>query len=263
MSAAAAGRYPRHRTSGAYRPDPRSGSIRPAGRTVRRVHPGQGTRDFVGPVGRHKQGDVSQMDAKNTQGSSKRRRLLVLGALGLAMVSSSAGAFSLALFTDQEQVDAGFTAGTIVLDAAKIDALTLTTNGMMPGDSVTDDVVVENDGSSQLRYAVSASRDNTDTKNLRSVLTVAVKTGDVDTADGACNQFDGTSVATATTLGATTAVVGSNAPGANTGDRNVAAGSSETLCFRVTLPSTAGDAFQGATTTTTFTFDAEQTRNNP
>jgi len=41
------------------------------------------------------------------------------------------------------------------------------------------------------------------------------------------------------------------------------AGASETLCFRVTLPSSTGSAYQSASTTTTFTFDAEQTSSNP
>jgi len=36
------------------------------------------------------------------------------------------------------------------LDDVKIDALALSTGNIMPGDSITDDVVVENDGTSQL-----------------------------------------------------------------------------------------------------------------
>jgi hypothetical protein len=43
----------------------------------------------------------------------------------------------------------------------------------------------------------------------------------------------------------------------------MAVNTSETLCFRVNLPLATGNGFQSATTTATFTFDAEQTANNP
>lgn len=191
-----------------------------------------------------------------------RRRLLLLAA-GLSIVSLTAGQMSLALFTDQETVPATFSTGSIILDDAKIDGLTLTTSNMMPGDSVTDDVIVENDGSSQLRYALSTSSTNTDGKLLRDVLTLAIKTVDVTTPGTPCDNFDGTAVLAATVLGASTAGFGSAAPGAQAGDRNLNAAANETLCFRVTLPSGTGNAYQSASTTTTFTFDAEQTANNP
>ena len=187
------------------------------------------------------------------------RKFLLLA--GLAVMSLSAGQMSLAIFTDQETVPATFSTGSIILDDVKIDALTLTTSNLMPGDTVTDDVVVENDGSSQLRYAVSASTTNPDTKDLRSQLTLTVKGVDVDGIT--CGSFDGTSILAATVLGATTTILGSPTQGAQAGDRNLAAAANETLCFRVTLPSGTGNAFQSATAVTTFTFDAEQTSSNP
>ena len=189
------------------------------------------------------------------------RKLMLLA--GLAVMSLSAGQMSLAIFTDQETVPATFSTGSIILDPVKIDALILTTSAMMPGDTVTDDVVVENVGSSQLRYAVSASTTNPDTKDLRTQLTLTVKTIDVTTPVTPCDNFDGTSILAATVLGATTTILGSPTQGAQAGDRNLAAAANETLCFRVTLPSGTGNAFQSATAVTTFTFDAEQTANNP
>jgi len=39
--------------------------------------------------------------------------------------------------------------------------------------------------------------------------------------------------------------------------------SNEVLCFRFTLPIGTGNALQNQSTTATFTFDAEQTANNP
>ena len=185
----------------------------------------------------------------------------MIGALGV--VSLGAGQLSLAVFTDQETVNGTFSSGSVILDDVKIDALTLSTAGMVPGDAVTDDVVVENDGSVQLRYGLSTSSTNPDTKLLRDALTLSVREIDTTTPGTPCNDFDGVVVLTATVLGASGAGFGSPAVGAQAGDRVLAAGANETLCFRVTLPSGTGNAYQGATTTTTFTFDAEQTANNP
>ncbi len=194
--------------------------------------------------------------------TTPKRNAKALLAFGLAVISLGAGQMSLAVFSDQETVPATFSTGSIVLDDVKIDALILTTASMMPGDAVTDDVVVENDGSSQLRYAVSAATTNPDTKDLRSQLTLTVRTIDVTTPLTPCNDFDGTSLFSGA-LGATTTIVGDAAQGAQAGDRNLSAAANETLCFRVALPSGTGNAYAGATAVTTFTFDAEQTANNP
>jgi spore coat-associated protein N len=193
----------------------------------------------------------------------RRRRILVLLVPTLAMVGIGAGQLSLALFTDTESVAATFDTGTIALDAAKIDALVLTTTAMMPGDSVTDDVVVENDGTAQLRYAMTTASTNADGKGLRDVLTLAVRTVDSTTPGTPCDNFDGSLVLAATVLGASTAGFGDPSAGDDAGDRTLDAATNETLCFRISLPSGTGNAYQGASTTTTFTFDAEQTANNP
>jgi predicted ribosomally synthesized peptide with SipW-like signal peptide len=204
------------------------------------------------------------MDQELAQdGRRRRRRLLglLIGALGV--LSLSAGQLSLAVFTDQETVTGTFSSGSVILDDVKIDALTLSAAGMVPGDTVTDDVVVENDGSVELRYALSTTSTNPETKALRDVLTLTVKTIDVTTPGTPCDDFDGTSVLAATVLGASGAGFGNPAIGAHAGDRVLAAAANETLCFRMSLPFATGNAYQAATTTTTFTFDAEQTANNP
>jgi hypothetical protein len=194
----------------------------------------------------------------------RRRRRRVVGLLLLLLLlipSVGTSYLTLALFTDQEAVDADFSTGTIILDAVKIDALVLTTSGLMPNDTVTDDVVVENDGTAQLRYAISSSSTDADGKGLRDVLTLTIKTVDVD-ATVPCDAFDGTTLDSGV-IGPSQAHVGSPNPGAQAGDRTLNAGANETLCFRVTLPSGTDNAYQGAATTTTFTFDAEQTSSNP
>src|SRR5918992_1244348 len=87
---------------------------------------------------------------------------------GLAITSFSLVALaggtmlSMALFTDTETDDSTFTTGSIILDATKIAAMNLTTSALMPGDTVRGSVAVENDGTAQLRYAVSQSSTNAD-----------------------------------------------------------------------------------------------------
>lgn len=190
-----------------------------------------------------------------THRHGRRAGLLGLLALGLIAGSLSAGALSLALFTSTAAVSGNaFTAGTIVIGATPATAA-LSAANLMPGDTVNGSVTVANNGTSQLRYAMSSVSTNTDTKGLRDQLTLTVKS-----AGTSCAVFDGTTLYTGPLNGA---AFGSNAAGAQAGDRTLNAAANEVLCFRATLPTATGNAFQGATTTATFTFDAEQTANNP
>lgn len=194
----------------------------------------------------------------------RRRRAVGLLLLLLLLIPSVGTSYlTLALFTDQETVSADFTTGSIDLDAAKIDALVLTTSGLMPNDTITDDVVVENDGTAQLRYAMSSTSTNADAKGLRTVLELTIKTIDVTTPGTPCDNFDGAATLYSGVLGTASAAFGNPAPGDQGTDRVLDAGANETLCFRIHLPSSTTNAFQGASTTTTFTFDAEQTSSNP
>ena len=206
---------------------------------------------------------TSDPEGEATSPRSRRRRRLLLLLATLAAISLGAGQLSLALFTDQETVAGTFSTGSIVLDDVKIDALTLTTATMMPGDTVTDDVVVENDGTAQLRYSMSTTSTNADLKSLRDVLTLTVRGIDVTLPATPCDNFDGTLILAATVLGTNTAKFGDVLAGSQAGDRTLNAAANETLCFRVSLPGGTGNAYQSATTTTTFTFDAEQTASNP
>jgi len=197
-----------------------------------------------------------------------RRKLIALGITAVAAASLAIGTmFSGALFTDQKSDSSTFTTGTILLDAPKIAAMDLTSANMMPGDTQTSSVTVQNDGTAQLRYAVSQTSTNTDTLNLRSVLNVVVMTEDTGAGSFAndgnyCDDANGTTLHASAALGASGNLVGDPSQGAQAGDRTLAASANEVLCFYVSLPLGTGPAFQGATTTTTFTFAAEQTANN-
>lgn len=180
---------------------------------------------------------------------SKHRRAAIALLLGLSVISLGAGAFSLAIFTDTDASTGSFTAGTV--DIATSPTTLFTVTDIMPGDSGSATLTVQNNGSGQLRYAMTSSSTNADGKALRDQLSLTVKTG-------AC--------AGSTTLysGALSgALFGDPTQGAQAGDRTLAAAASEQLCFAWSLPLASGNTYQGATTTTTFTFDAEQTANNP
>lgn len=175
----------------------------------------------------------------------------------LAVASVVASISSLAVFTDSASVDGNaFTTSTIDISTSPTTAL-VTYSGMLPGDSTTGALTVSNAGGGELRYALTSSSTNTDTKGLKDQLTATIRTVDVDGVG--CGSFDGTQLYSGA-LGS--AAFGSATAGAQTGDRTLAASASETLCFQVALPSSTGNEFQNATTTTTFTFQAEQTANN-
>ncbi len=181
--------------------------------------------------------------------------ILVLALFG-ALVSLSA----LAVFTDSASVPSNtFSTGTVDISTSPTSAVVTFAN-MAPGDSTTQPLVVSNIGTLELRYAMITSATNADLKGLRDQLQLTIKTIDVTTPATPCDNFDGTVLYGAGNLAA--GAIGSNAQGAQAGDRVLAAGASETLCFRVELPLATGNAFQNATTTATFTFDAEQTVNN-
>lgn len=191
-----------------------------------------------------------------------RRKLLTTAVILLAFTGMmSAG--TLAMFTDTDAVAANtFTAGKISLSTNPTTAAVSFAN-MMPGDTVTNPVVVTNDaGSAALRYAVSSVATNTDTKGLKDQLVLTVKTG-VTTCTTAGFTATGIVAYTGDLDSAAGKIIGDSAQGAQAGDRTLAIGASETLCFQVNLPLATGNTYQSATTTATFTFDSEQTANNP
>lgn len=186
-----------------------------------------------------------------------------LGSLAVATVALSTLTFgALAVFTDSAAVGANsFTTGTVDISTSPTSAL-VTFSGMAPGDTTTQSLSVSNAGTLQLRYALSATATNTDAKALKDQLVLTIKTIDVTTPAAPCDNFDGTQLYTGDADSTAGKLVGDSLQGAQTGDRTLAASASETLCFRVSLPSASGNTFQNATTTATFTFDAEQVANN-
>jgi spore coat-associated protein N len=184
----------------------------------------------------------------------RRRRFAVLLVLALVSGSLGAGALSLAIFTDSQAVTGNaFATGSIDISTTPATALFNVSN-MMPGDTTTQSLVVNNLGTGQLRYAMATSV--VSGPSLAGQLQLTVKT-----LGTSCAAFDGTSVVAAGALSA--AAIGSNTQGAQAGDRTLNGLTNETLCFRASLPLSTGNTFQSNSTSVTFTFDAEQVANNP
>ena len=193
----------------------------------------------------------------------KKTKLALTGAL-VAGVAALTGVGSLALFTDSQDVGANaFAAGTVDIGSTVTTDL-VSFGDMMPGDVITDSLVVSNAANGEsFRYSLTSSATNGDNKGLKDQLVLTVKTGDSG-APTACAAFTGTQLYTGDLDSAVGGVIiGSTVQGNQAGDRTLAQGATETLCFRVSLPGATGNAFQGAATTATFSFFAEQTANNP
>ena len=198
---------------------------------------------------------MTDLDVSSDRRPRRRLPLLVGLSLGLLAASSIAVGGSLAIFTSAPTLGGNaFTTGTVILGLNPTTAL-LTSANMMPGDTIAGALVVSNSGTGQLRYAVTSASTNADAKNLMNQITLTIKT-----LGTSCAVFDGTSLYTGAL---SAAAFGNPAQGAQAGDRVLNGAANETLCFSATLPAATGNAYQGATTTTTFTFSAEQTANNP
>jgi len=184
--------------------------------------------------------------------------LVVIGLL------AGIGAFgALSEFTSTAEVPNNvFTTGTVEISTDPATAL-IAYDNMAPGDKRTQELTVSNDGSLDLRYAVTSLATNADAKGLRSQLDLSIKSGVTTCTNGGFGT-DGTLLYDTDDLGGDPAidVIGDPAQGADSGDRPLAASGSEVLCFQVELPLGTDDSYQDATTTATFSFVAEQTVNN-
>jgi len=181
------------------------------------------------------------------------RRVLV-GLVAIGVLASFMGMGGLSLFTASTDNDGNaFTSGSVDISTSPASAF-LTMSNMAPGDSVTAKLTVSNGGTLELRYAVTTATTDTDGLHLDDALTLTIKT-----LGTGCTTFDGTQLYTGTLA---SGAIGNPAQGGQSGDRTLAASGSEDMCFKVQLPSGATGS-EGAATTATFTFAAEQTKNNP
>lgn len=195
--------------------------------------------------------------------SQRKPRLARRVGATLALLGVTISGFmiaSLALFTDSEAVDDNvFTTGDVDI-ATSPTTQAFTPGAIAPGDEVTATITVSNSGSLDLRYAMTST---TSEDVLAGELDLTVRVGVTDCSPANWDAT-GTEVAPADILGSTGTdpVFGSVAQGAQAGDRTLAPAGSEVLCLHVTLPFSVDNTGVNQTTTATFGFEAEQTRNN-
>ena len=188
-----------------------------------------------------------------------KRILITVAAIGL--LAGLGGLAGYAVFTDTASVGGNtFTTGTVLISTTPTTAL-VTFSDMAPGDSVQPNagIVITNGGTLALRYAITST---TTEDVLAAALDLTIRAIDTE-ATIACDDFTGAILYATADLGSTGGinVVGDPAQGDQGADRVLAASASETLCFRVALPLSATGP-EGTTTTATFAFQAEQTKNN-
>jgi spore coat-associated protein N len=194
-------------------------------------------------------------------------KVLMVVLLVLAAGAVLAVGVSSAIFTSTATVGSNtFNTGTVSISTSPTSAIWSAVTVGAPGDRVTGSLTVTNGGSLPLRYAVTGSVTNS-TLAAGMNLRIGLQAG------GSCDFPYYNTDGTTTTLtddtqlfgGAlnTTAIIGNTNQGQQSGDRTLAASASEVLCFSAVLPLSAGNSLQGLSNTTTFTFNAEQTTNNP
>lgn len=212
--------------------------------------------------------DTTRQDARTS-----RRSLLVL----LLTVATVAVSVTGAIFTDTQTVSNSIATGTVSLSVTSNNPLPWNISGMAPGD--TDGAVnvpVANNGSLELRYAITSTETSQTDPDLAGQLDLWIwdeseEAGNLlnltDTA-GECEGtpsdtmpflYEGGPMGDATQ---TINLVGDAAQGGDTGDRVLAGGANEVLCFYLELPGTTDSTYEGLSTSVDLEFEAEQTANN-
>ena len=147
------------------------------------------------------------------------------------------------------------TSGTVDISVSPVNAA-LSFDGMIPGDSVTRPLMVSNDGSLPLRYAI---RSTTSDEALAAQLDMTIKPNVTDCNEAGFDR-DGDAVYGPGYLGSIGGldVVGNPSLGPDPGDRTLEALASEMLCIRVSLPLSTSNEYQELSTAGTLSFIAEQ-----
>lgn len=176
--------------------------------------------------------------------SSPRTVLLGLGTIGLAAaVTIGSGADFTSTTANPSNV---FTAGTLSHTNSKNGAAILTSSNMRPGDTASGTVDIKNTGSLSGTFSL-AKTVTAETAGFASKLTVVV----TDTGDPACVSG---CPAPSTVYSGTVSAMGARALG------TFAAGDTHRFSFVVTFPdggaNGADNAYQGASTTVTYTWTA-------
>ena len=165
---------------------------------------------------------------------------VLLSLMVIGLISALVGGATFAYFTSQAtNTNNVFATGTLTIGASAAGANVGTMNfaNKAPGDSDTYTITVNNLGSLDFKYKVSAAQTAGDAA-LYAALMAEVKVGSVSKYSGPLSGLSDVLL-----------------------NSSLAAGGNEAVSFTISLPTSAGNALQGKSATMTFTFDATQTTN--
>jgi hypothetical protein len=192
------------------------------------------------------------MSAKVTA-STTRKVVGSLGVIGAAAAVAGMGTFG--SFTDSTTpVATTVNSGTVSIDLAKASSLDFTAADLIPGDSVTRPYTLKNDGNNDLgtinvtSVATTGSILTTDTTNG---LQLAIKSCSVPWTQNS-NAFTCTSGEKTLVSGPAVLNMNLNSPA------SLAAGKQDNLAISYSLPTAAGNEFQGKQAAFSITFTATQ-----
>ncbi len=196
---------------------------------------------------------------------------VLIGLMAIGGLAAVLGTASQAIWTDSDDVDTNsFDTGSVSLDTDKVGTIWTAVADGAPGAIATGELTVTNDGSMELRYAVTGGNVGDAGLPAGVNLRIGLEGPDGDTdCEFPYHLQDGSDIAIVDDVQQftgtldTAALMGSTVPGDQAGDRTLAAAAAEKLCFSVVLPDDAANSLQSLFNVTTFTFDSEQTANNP
>lgn len=193
-------------------------------------------------------------------------KIVLSGALVAAAVGSvGVGAF--AAFNDTKAVNQTVSSGTLVIDpiatSGTNNRLSIGASGIAPGDTIQRSVLIKNSGSVALASTGGLTLTTTaapssllDTDGTNGLQMVIDRCSVPWTEAGTAPAYTYTCGGTTTSVIASRAVVGNNLD--LSGGISTAAGASNYLRVTLTLPSGAGNTFQGLTSTVNYAFTANQ-----
>ena len=177
-------------------------------------------------------------------------RLFFSGLLFIGVMGNPGPHDTLAYLTSGVQSTGNqFSAGTVHIANSLASGASLSMDNLIGGDNFNAQLDVANSGTLSLIYAVSTSLTGSAALATTLQLTIRAKT------TNPCATRDGAILYSGDVAGA---AIGDPAHGLQTGDRPLAGGATESLCFTVALPTSAVPSLIATNAAATFIFTAEQ-----
>jgi predicted ribosomally synthesized peptide with SipW-like signal peptide len=195
---------------------------------------------------------------KTLFGGTGRKVLLTLAALGVAAALAGMGTF--ATFTATTSASQTVASGTVVIalgnTGASTNRLTVNASGLVPGDTVQRSFDLSNTGSQDLASVALTSTASPssllDTDATNGLQMVIDRCSAAWTEAGSSPAFTYTCSGSTTTIVTTRAVIQSSLTMA--GVSTLTAAGSDHLRLTLTFPGTAGNTFQGLSSTLSYSF---------